>query len=203
MYENNFGKCIADCRKEHGLTQAGLGEALGVTDRAVSKWETGKSLPDASIMLELTEILEINVNELLTGERIKQEDYKKMAEQNLVELKKMEEASNRAMLHMEIVIAVIGTVSFCALLSIATAGETLPANARIGIGALGTVLFVVAIYYSMKIEHDAGYYECPECGNRYVPSYAKMTFAPHMGRTRYMSCPQCGKRHWQKKVLTK
>jgi transcriptional regulator with XRE-family HTH domain len=51
------------------MTQAALAEKLGISDRAVSKWETARSLPDAGIMLELCEILNINVNELLSGER--------------------------------------------------------------------------------------------------------------------------------------
>ena len=65
-----IGKFISACRKEKGLTQAQLAEKFGITDRAVSKWETGKSVPDASIMLELCEQLGINVNELLSGETI-------------------------------------------------------------------------------------------------------------------------------------
>ena len=55
MDQEKIGKFIATCRKENGFTQAALAEKLGITDRAVSKWETGKSLPDASIMLELCE----------------------------------------------------------------------------------------------------------------------------------------------------
>ncbi len=70
MDQKKIGKFIALCRKENGYTQAALAEKLGVTDRAVSKWETGKSMPDASIMLELCELLKINADELLTGEHI-------------------------------------------------------------------------------------------------------------------------------------
>lgn len=66
MNQEKIGKFIASCRKECGFTQASLAEKLGITDRAVSKWETGKSIPDASIMLELCNLLEISVNELLT-----------------------------------------------------------------------------------------------------------------------------------------
>ena len=72
------GKFISRCRKDAGLTQAVLAEKLGITDRAVSKWETGRSLPDASLMLELCGILGISVNELLTGEKIEMENYKEM-----------------------------------------------------------------------------------------------------------------------------
>ena len=101
MDQVKIGKFISACRKEKGLTQARLGELLGVTDRAVSKWETGKSMPDSSIMLELCGILDITVNELLTGERIPMKDYNNIAEQNLVELKRQQERNVRMLLTME------------------------------------------------------------------------------------------------------
>ena len=88
MDQVKIGRFVAERRKAKGLTQAKLAEMLGVTDRAVSKWETGKSMPDASLMLPLCEILGISVNELLSGERIEMENYNKVAEENLVELKR-------------------------------------------------------------------------------------------------------------------
>lgn len=84
MNQEAIGKFILSCRKEKGLTQVQLAEKLNITDRAVSKWETGKSIPDVSIMPELCEILGITVNELFSGERMNSmEDYKKNAEQNM------------------------------------------------------------------------------------------------------------------------
>ena len=88
MDQEKIGRFIASCRKECGYTQASLGEKLGITDRAVSKWERGKSMPDASIMLELCDLLGISVNELLTGEHITMENYKEKAEENMLELQK-------------------------------------------------------------------------------------------------------------------
>lgn len=82
MNQNEIGKFIASCRKEKGLTQMQLAEQLNITNRAVSKWETGKSIPDVSIMMELCDILGIIVNELLSGERIAMEDYKAKAEKD-------------------------------------------------------------------------------------------------------------------------
>ena len=75
-----IGKFIAEKRKAKNLTQLQLAERLYVTDRAVSKWECGRSLPDSSIMLELCETLDISVNELLTGEEIKMETYNKQVD---------------------------------------------------------------------------------------------------------------------------
>ena len=83
MNQIKIGKFIASCRKEQGMTQANLAEKLGITDRAVSKWENGKSMPDSGIMLELCELLEINVNELLSGEKIFMNNYEEKTEENL------------------------------------------------------------------------------------------------------------------------
>ena len=90
MEQAMIGKFISACRKEKGLTQIQLAEKLNITNRAVSKWETGKSMPDVSLMLDLCNILGITVNELLSGERI-MEDYQKRAEENLMELQAKKE----------------------------------------------------------------------------------------------------------------
>ena len=91
MNQTEIGEFIAKCRKEKKLTQAQLAERLNITDRAVSKWETGKSMPDSSIMLELCEILGITVNDLLSGEKISMESYEKKADENLIALKRKDE----------------------------------------------------------------------------------------------------------------
>jgi len=88
MEQSKVGKFIAECRKKKNMTQAELAEKLNITDRAISKWETGKGMPDSSIMLELCNELDISVNELLSGEVIKMETYNQKAEENLLEMKK-------------------------------------------------------------------------------------------------------------------
>ena len=77
MDQIKIGRFIAERRKKEQLTQAQLAEKVGVTDRAVSKWETGKSMPDSSIMLELCDILKISVNDLLCGEVVTVDNYNK------------------------------------------------------------------------------------------------------------------------------
>lgn len=89
--QTEIGNFIAGCRREKNLTQAQLAEMLNITDRAVSKWETGKCMPDASVMLELCGILGITVNELLSGEKIDMDHYEKKADENLIALKKKTE----------------------------------------------------------------------------------------------------------------
>ncbi|MCR5148339.1 MAG: helix-turn-helix domain-containing protein [Eubacterium sp.] len=202
MDQQKIGKFIANERKEKGLTQAALAEKLGITDRAVSKWETGKSLPDASLMLELSEILGISVNELLTGERIKVDDYKKIAEENLLEMKKKEEINNKKLLHFYIIINILGFLSLGAFIGIAVLADISWLLRSIIIG-LAIMVFGITTACSFKIDHDAGYYMCPNCDHRYVPSMALITFAPHMGFTKYMKCPKCKKKGWHKKVLSK
>lgn len=86
MEQEKIGQFIAELRKEKGLTQKKLAEQLNITDKAVSKWECGYSLPDNSVMLNLCDILGISVNELLSGERLSSTDYNKRAEENIMTL---------------------------------------------------------------------------------------------------------------------
>lgn len=202
MDQEKIGKFIAQRRKAMGFTQAVLAERLGITDRAVSKWETGKSLPDASLMLELCDMLDINVNELLSGERLDMNNYKDMAEAHLIEMRAQEEATNRKLLSLEWVIGVMGTLGFLMGIFAGTYAVTDPWW-RAGLYALGTVMLLTGGQVALKLEQSVGYYECPECGERYVPSMKAVFLAPHFGRTRRMKCPRCGKSAYQKKVLTK
>ena len=79
------GTFIAQCRKEHNWTQKELGEKLGVTDKAVSKWENGRSFPDITLLESLCETFDISVSELLSGKKIEPEDYKKETERLLIQ----------------------------------------------------------------------------------------------------------------------
>ena len=91
MDQIKIGKFIAECRKTKNLTQLQLAEKLNITDRAISKWETGKGMPDSSIMLELCNELDISVNELLSGERIDMNNYNRKLDENLIKLQKQKE----------------------------------------------------------------------------------------------------------------
>ncbi len=202
MDQIKTGRFIASCRKEQGITQAALAEKLGISDRAVSKWETGKSLPDSGIMLELCELLKINVNELLSGERIMAESYDKQAEKNLLALKQEVEQKNRQMLHAEYLIGAPATIAGLAICAVAAYVE-MPVWLRIVLLSFALVMIFVVAFIAVGIEQKAGYYECRNCRHRYVPTYWQTNLAMHIGRTRYMKCPACGKRSWQKKVLSK
>lgn len=201
MDQIKIGKFIAKQRKNKGLTQAQLADLLYVTDRAVSKWECGRSLPDSSIMLQLCEALDITVNELLTGEKIEMKDYNKTADSNLLELAKQKQESDKRLLKIEIVLMILSLLFLfaCYLIAIFVA-TALWLQLVLFIG--GGIQFLVSAGFATRIEQKAGYYECPECHHKYVPSYWRTLVSEHMGRTRKMKCPHCGKKTWQKKVIS-
>lgn len=195
------GKFIAENRKKQNLTQTELAEKLNITDRAVSKWERGKSLPDASVMLELCKVLNISVNELLTGENLEMKDYNEQAEKNLIEMKKQKEQADKRLLTAEIWLGLFAALFLLAV--VVSAGiATIPEWAKVLIIIGGLVVFFIVCFYLLKIEQVAGFYECQHCHHRYVPTYKQVNLAMHMGRTRYMKCPKCGKKSWNKKVLS-
>lgn len=197
-----IGKFIAERRKAAGFTQAQLAEKLNITDRAVSKWETGRAMPDTSIMLELCDVLKITVNDLLCGEVITMENYNKKLEDNLLEMAKEKEAADKRLLSLEIVVGVLCTAVMFALVMVASL-VMMEEWLRILLILIGFVPFLVATPFMLKIEQTAGYYACRKCGHKYVPKYGSVFMAMHMGRTRYMRCPKCGKKSWQKKVISK
>lgn len=155
MNQEAIGKFIADCRKEKNLTQMQLAEKLNITNRAVSKWETGKSCPDVSIMLELCDILGITVNELLSGERITMENYKKKAEENLMELQAKKDRAQKSLLRIELIWLAIALLLIPVHFAI---NYYFPENKGTGvsllIGVVGLILFVFyfAKYYEIKLK---------------------------------------------------
>lgn len=202
MNQIKIGKFIAECRKKNNLTQMQLAEKLNITDRAISKWENGKAMPDSSIMLELCNELKISVNELLSGEMIEMKDYNQIAEKNLLEMAKKEEVQNKKMMFYEMVIGYMSSVTFLILLFTASfAVENIVA--RIILFILAFLVLIVGVSFALKIETETGYYECQKCHHKYVPKYSKVYFAMHIVTTRYMKCPKCNERTWQKKVLSK
>lgn len=202
MNNIKIGKFIAECRKEKCFTQSQLAEKLNITDRAVSKWETGRSMPDVSVMQELCSLLGISVNELLSGERINMEDYSRIAEENLIELQKEKENSDKMLLFAEIIIGSIITISFFIVIFMAALVVENIVWRIITIIA-GALIFIAGISICILIEQRAGYYKCNNCGHKYIPSYKQVFFSMHRCRTRYMECPECHKRSWSKKVITK
>ena len=202
MNQFKIGKCIAECRKEKGLTQMQLSEKLGITDKAVSKWERGITMPDTSIMLELCDILGISVNELLNGEKINMENNDQKNKQLLLEMANELEKKNKMIWSAMWVIMI---VSFTALFAgLAVAAFLIPEGVWQLVAILGLcVVFLIPCFYALKLEVSVGAYKCKNCGCEIVPTYTQALNAMHRGTTRYLKCPKCGKRTWCKKIIKK
>ena len=202
MDQVKIGRFIAKCRKKTNLTQMQLAEKLNITDRAVSKWETGKAMPDSSIMLDLCDVLGISVNDLLCGEVVAMDNYNKELENNLLDMIKQKEQADKRLLSVEVFIGITATIVLFALIFVA-AFIQMETWLKISLIVFGFILFLAGCFYALRIEQVAGYYECEHCKHRYVPTYKAVNMAMHMGRTRYMRCPKCGTRSWQKKIVSK
>ena len=202
MDQLKIGKFIAECRKQKKLTQMQLAEKLNITDKAISKWENGKAMPDSAIMLELCDILCISVNELLNGEKISMEKNNQKNEQLLLDMAKELERKNKT---IWVSMCVIIIVSMIALLAgVLIAAFLIPEGVWQLVTIIGIcIVFLIPCFYALKLEVSVGAYKCKNCGHEIVPTYSEALWAMHMGFTRYLKCPKCNKRTWCKKVFKK
>ena len=200
MDYNQIGNFIKNERKNKKMTQAKLAEKLFVSEKTVSKWESGKGVPDTNILPKLCEMFGISINELLNGERISKENYENKAEEKLLELQNHKEISDKNLLFMEIVIAFLASAILLALhlISICIQMQTWQ---RILIICCGWVLFLIGMFSALRIEQVAGYYVCKKCNKKFIPKYSQVFWAMHVNRTRYMKCPHCQKKSWCKKTV--
>ena len=196
------GRFIKEQRKAKGLTQGELAERLQVSDKTVSKWECGYGFPDTSLMLPLCRELGITANELLSGRLLSGEEYKSKAEENLLLLKDSHEKHAKHLLSLEYLVGYMACITFMAMIFIASYVE-LATHWRVIIIVFGAVNLILGLLFALKIEKEAGFYQCAHCRHCYIPRYKSVLFSMHFGRTRYMKCPKCGKRSWQKKVINK
>ena len=197
-----IGKFISSKRKEKNITQSELAEKLYISDRAISKWENGICLPDVGNMEELCKILDITINDLLSGEVVDMKDNEKRLEANLIEMIRAKEEKDKQLLNLEVVLGAVLFIFFISLVFIASFLD-MPDWLRLVIIIPDFILFFIVTFVMVDIERRAGYYECSECHHKYVPTYSSVMWAPHIGRTRKMTCPKCGKKSWQKKVISK
>ena len=202
MDQLKIGKFIAECRKQKNLTQMQLAEKLGITDKAISKWERGIAMPDTSIMLELCEILGISVNELLSGEKICMENNDQKNEQLLLEMAKELEKKSKTIWNAMwtiMTVSIIGLIGGLAIIAF-----FMPEGPWMLVAILALcVVFLIPCFYALKLEVSVGAYKCKNCGYEIVPTYTQALKAMHRGTTRYLQCPKCKKRTWCKKVLKK
>ena len=198
-----IGAFIKERRKIKKLTQSQLGAKLMVSEKTVSKWECGNGFPDATLILPLCEVLEINANELLSGKLLEDDkEYKTHSEDNIVKIKAEQEKATRFLLSLEVMLGMFSIIILMGSIVISAYIE-MPTFARVGIIVLGAIICMIGLHHCMIIEKDAGFYECKHCHHKHIPTLKQMYFARHMGRTRIMKCPKCGKKDWQRKVITK
>ena len=202
MDQIKIGKFIAQRRKKENLTQLQLAEKLGITDKAISKWERGVAMPDTSIMLELCDILGISVNELLSGEKINMEQQDPKNQQLLLDMAKELEKKTKTIWTSMWIILIASFIFF--LGGIAVAVFLISDEVWQLVTVLGScVLFLPPCFYALKLELSVGAYKCKHCGHEIVPTYLQALNAMHRSTTRYLKCPKCNKRSWCKKVLKK
>lgn len=200
MDQVKIGKFIQQMRKEHRLTQLQLAEALHISNKTVSKWETGNGLPDISLMMPLCDTLGISVNELLSGEKLSESEYKLQAEEHLIDLVK-EKEENKLKLFLAGIIAAVTILAGSTLIVVSDYFELAPLF-QILLLAIGLVVIVNGITVAAVLDMHSGTYECRCCGYRFVPSPTGYFFSVHTPRTRRLRCPECGKTSFCRRRLT-
>ena len=203
MDQVKIGNFIKRKRKEKNITQDKLAEKLGVTNRAISKWENGNCMPDSGIIPELCKILGITINDLFHGKVV---DKKDDEENYLLEMYKQKEESDRKLLNFEVSVGVVFVSYFLFVLLTLSflVEEGLMIESGFLLITIVSVIFIIIMgWILVRIEQIAGYYECGKCHHKYIPTYKSVILAPHMNRTRYMRCPKCNNKSWHKKVLSK
>lgn len=196
-----IGRFIAEIRKLHKLTQVQLADELNISDKTVSKWECGKGLPEVALMLPLCKTLEINVNDLLSGERVAEADYQRKAEENIMNLIKENEESKKKFA-VSMITGVITIIAVVALILLASYLE-IPIAARIGLIALAVLTAVLGLAGTIILDREAGVFECPNCNEMFVPSMRDYTKARHTFTKRRLTCPKCGKTGMCKHRITR
>lgn len=204
MNQMKIGKFIAELRKEKNMTQLELANKLNITDRAISHWENGRSMPDAGIMLQLCNTLDISVNELLSAKKIMEDKYNERAEENLLEMRREIETLNKRILTLNKIIINLVVIIFIVIGLAATFIEMSMLIRNI-IFAFDLVMLILVGFFTLNILQKTGYYECQGCKHQYISGYTQMFFGiSGITNTNWrMKCPKCKKKCWHKKVLTK
>ena len=201
MDQIKIGRFIAEERKRKGYTQKQLSEKLGISDKTISKWERGNGFPEVSLLLPLCNELDITVNELLSGERVSEEDYRRKAEENMVNLVKEAQESRKKII-ISAVVAFFSLLASMPLFVVAKTG-TVNAQTQVTLIVIGIIVLFGGIIIACVLDNDAGAFECPDCKMRFVPDMKAYIMGPHTITKRKLVCPHCGAHKYCKKVLTK
>ena len=199
MDQIKIGKFIAECRKKKNLTQAQLAEKLDITDRAISKWETGKAMPDSDIMLDLCDILGIKVNELLCGEMIEIEHKDEQLNELIFQMAKNEERYHKRLLHSAYVIIATSLTALICLMSLISL--LIPeCGFQEFLIIVSVILFIIPCMIALKFKAETGYYECKNCQHMFVPNYKEIAVLMQTPSRRLLKCTKCGKWTWCQKL---
>ena len=199
MDQIKIGKFIAECRKKQNLTQAQLAEKLDITDRAISKWETGKAMPDSDIMLDLCDILGIKVNELLCGEMIEIEHKDEQLNELIFQMAKNEERYHKRLLHSAYVIIATSLTALICLMSLISL--LIPeCGFQDFLIIVSVILFIIPCMIALKFKAETGYYECKNCQHMFVPNYKEIAVLMQTPTRRLLKCTKCGKWTWCTKL---
>lgn len=201
MDQIKIGKFIADERKRKGYTQKQLSEKLDISDKTISKWERGNGFPEVSLLLPLCIELEITVNELLSGERVSEDDYRKKAEENMVNLVKEAQESKKKII-LSTMVAGLSVVAAVPLVMVAGMLE-METWLQILLIVISLTIIGMGVSIACILDREAGAFECPECNNRFVPDMKSYVMGLHTITKRKLVCPHCGAHRYCKKVLTK
>ena len=192
---------IFELRTRKGLSQDELAEKVMVTRQAVSRWENGNGFPEVSLLLPLCNELEITVNELLSGERVSEEDYRKKAEENMVNLVREAQESKKKII-LSVMVAGL-TIIAAVPLFLLSGLLAMEIWTRILLIVIGGVVIFGGVAIACVLDREAGAYECPDCNNRFVPDMKSYIMGPHTITKRKLVCPNCGAHKYCRKVLTK
>ena len=199
MDQIKIGKFIAECRKKQNLSQAQLAEKLDITDRAISKWENGKAMPDSDIMLDLCDILGIKVNELLCGEMIEIEHKDEQLNELIFQMAKNEERYHKRLLHSAYVIIATSLTALICLMSLISL--LIPeCGFQEFLIIVSVILFIIPCMIALKFKAETGYYECKNCQHMFVPNYKEIALLMQTPTRRLLKCTKCGKWTWCKKL---
>lgn len=201
MNQIKTGQFIAQIRKEKGMTQTQLADKLFISNKTISKWETGKGMPEVSIMLPLCEELGINVNELLTGEKIPERNYIEKAEENMMNLVHEAQESKKKII-LSAMTAGLTLLSAVPLILVSGIFE-MPVWTRAILIAIAVIVIAGGISIACILDREAGAFECKECHNRFVPEFRAYIMGAHTLTKRKLKCPKCGKSTYCKHVMTK
>ena len=200
MDQSKIGRFIAQMRKELGMTQKQLADHLQISDKTISKWETGKGLPEVSLMMPLCDILKISVNELLSGERFAEEEYKEKTERVIMDLVKEREENKKKMI-LAVASAVVTMVASFTIILMAGLLQMEPWQRGMLIG-IGLAVLLGGLLVAAALEWSAGTFECRHCKTRFVPTMGQYIMGMHTLTTRHLRCPSCGKKSMCKRRLS-